>query len=62
MKKYYGKNEEKVRDNEYINQISEHIIHYTNIQDIEDQFLKDNDIINFSTIDLFHEMQDIGIR
>ena len=62
MKKYYEKNEEKVRDSEYINQINEHIIHYTNIQDIEIQFLKDNDIINFSTIDLFHEMQDMGIR
>ncbi len=62
MQPYYEKNEEKVRDSEYISQINEHIIHYTNIQDVSDQFLKDNDIINFSTIDLFHEMQDIGLR
>lgn len=55
------KKEERVRDNYFIHLINEHMIHYTNILDVENEFLKDNDIINFSSIDSFHEIQNMNL-
>lgn len=55
------KKEEKVTDVNFTNLAIEHIIHYTNILDVQNKFLKDNDMINFSSIDSFHEIQEINL-